>query len=196
MSTILFGGSFDPVHLGHIQAAEFALNTVGAKRVLFIPSARPFNKAEYMACAQDRLAMLEKALMRYPWAHICLYEIQNSLQGHPSAVHYTIDTLHFLQKHNLVEQYPYLLIGDDLLPSFHTWKDYCALAQETKILIATRKEQLAQVPDFSYTLLSNAPYTHASSLIRQFIAAGKAYRKAVPKEVYQYIERQKLYRTS
>ncbi len=195
MSTILFGGSFDPLHLGHIQAAEFALNSVKAKRVLFIPAAKPFNKAEYTASAQDRLAMMEKALVRYPWAHICLYEIQDSLEGRLPIIHYTIDTLHFLQEHHLVEPYPYLLIGDDLLKGFQTWKNYQQLARKTKILIATREEQLCESLDFSYTLLKNTPYLHASSMIRQFIQAGKSYRKSVPKEVYQYIEREKLYRS-
>lgn len=196
MSTILFGGSFDPVHLGHIQTAEFALNAAAAKRVLFIPSAKPFfGKQGYSASARDRLAMLEIALAPYPWAHICLYEIQNSLTEQSADVRYTIDTLHFLQKHYLVESQPYLLIGDDLAESFYTWKNYRELAEQTKILIAVRESRLEKTPDFPHILLKNAPLEYASSYIRNCIASGKNYRKFVPKEVYRYIEHEKLYRS-
>lgn len=193
MSTILFGGSFDPVHRGHLQIADFARHAVSASRVLFIPSGRPFGKPDYYACAEDRVVMLEKALAGHHWADICLYEVQNALQGHPEK-HYSIDTVRFLKKHGLIEDHPFLLVGDDLISTFSTWKDYQTLADLVTVIVAVRQGQTVDKLDFPHVLLQNMPLIYASSQIRADIAAGKSYQRSVPKEVYYYIESHQLYR--
>lgn len=194
MSTILFGGSFDPVHRGHLQIADFARQAVGAARVLFIPASKPFHKPGYHTSAENRLNMLEEAVAPLPWADVCLYELQDSLQGKEADTHYTIDTLRFLQSQNLVEEHPFLLIGDDLASTFTLWKEYQTLARLVHVLIAVRDSISMGELDFPCTLLKNLSMIYASSEIRKAIAAKQPYRHSVPREVYRYIEYHQLYR--
>ena len=111
----IFGGSFDPPHIGHIQAAKQAVQALGLDRLLVIPVAAPPHKGGCVTDPAHRLAMLRIALAGEPAIHVSDLEIS---RGGTSYTYETVETVR--------EHYPegemFLLMGSDMFQSFHTWK--------------------------------------------------------------------------
>ncbi len=130
---ILFGGSFDPIHNGHLNIAKIASIRYNAD-VIFMPTKNhPWNKQ--LLSEKHRLYMLECAIKEFEYSRfmVSLHEVNNDKE-----TNYTIDTIRFLKK-----SYPnaniLLLIGQDQVQSFDTWKEATLISQMTKIIFYERK---------------------------------------------------------
>jgi nicotinate-nucleotide adenylyltransferase len=186
----VFGGSFDPIHVGHLVIAQEARWQCGLDRVLFVINAHPPHKQEPEASAQDRLAMVELAIDGEEGLETSRIEIERG--GHS----YTLETLQEL--HRL---YPdaafYLIIGADSLLDFSMWKNPEAVLKMTHMLVAPRPGfDLSNVEstlrDKTHTF--QAPTIELSStMIRERLHEGKPIRFLVPKVVERYIREQHLY---
>ncbi|MGL4524411.1 MAG: nicotinate (nicotinamide) nucleotide adenylyltransferase [Spirochaetia bacterium] len=191
---IVFGGSFDPIHKGHLGVADFARKTLKAHRVLFLPSAMPFfKKNPYESSISDRIAMMESALAPLHWADLCLYEVKEILCMNRPHQHFMIDTIRALKERGILPSRPYLLIGDDQVNHFHQWKEPQILSQEVYLLIALRNKDITPTFPYEAIYMKNPPVCCASSQIRELIKMGQKYRHLLPREVYQYIESHKVY---
>lgn len=184
--TVVFGGSFNPVHIGHLALADEARCFVQAKRVLFLPSFQTPLKEAPAVSGRQRLAMLQIALQGVGWAEISDFEIA---QNRPC---YAIESLRALQKEGLLPPKPYFFIGQDWFSRFSQWKESAALAQEARLLTA-RRAGLADEFNFPHTALANDLFELSSSQIRNRIAEGRPFRFLVPQGVYEYIKRHRLY---
>jgi nicotinate-nucleotide adenylyltransferase len=128
----LFGGTFDPVHKGHLAVAELAVNTISLDRLLFIPAADPPHKKQPGASYSHRVAMLELALAR------ANREFQISLlEAERAAPSYTVDTLLELKKRLGLQNF-YFIIGADSLLELHLWYRYHHLLELTDFIVAAR----------------------------------------------------------
>jgi nicotinate-nucleotide adenylyltransferase len=198
----LFGGSFDPVHAGHVRPIQEARERLGLDRVIYLPTAQPPHKpGQQFAPAHARFSMVELALLDEPDLQVSALELT------PGRTSYTIDTLeHFHAEHPEAELY--LLLGGDsfvTLESWKRWRDIVALARLV-VLVRPRWEiertrrqlsdQLARLAaDDRVHFLSNPAVEVSSTRLRELIRAGEP----VPAEdmsprVLKYVRKYSLYR--
>jgi nicotinate-nucleotide adenylyltransferase len=197
---LVFGGSFNPVHNGHLQLAREILHHHLGDAILFVPAKSPPHKLDQqLASEADRLAMLRLAIPEVPNAHVSDIEFQRS---GPS---YTIDTLTALQAElpgvNLI-----FVMGMDSLASLHTWHRARELVEQWSLLVYPRPGIPTPTQDqlqvfFGETaaarLLASVqalPLAEvSSSTIRQALAAGKSTGNLLPAAVTGYILDNGLY---
>lgn len=183
---IVFGGSFDPIHKGHIQIAIKAFKKIKADKLFFVPCSQnhPNNKT-ISATNEQRMDMINLCIKNHPYFEICDYEIKNN-----DAKSYTINTIQYL-KSNYSEYELYLLIGYDQLINFKNWKDYKEILDYAKIICYVRKienNNLLKEVDFPYTKIGLFNINTASSELKI-----KPSRKYLDDKVIEYINDNAIY---
>jgi nicotinate-nucleotide adenylyltransferase len=196
----IFGGSFDPIHQGHLILAEQCRQQAELDQVLFIPNAQSPHK-QNGACASDRqrVEMVDLAIGGNPAF------LRSSIEIERGGVSYTVDTLKQLAEEN-PENELFFLMGADSLNSFDTWKDPAGILQLATPLVVPRPGQgevdlkkLAPLTDEKKLatieqLTIDSPLIEiSSSNIRQQIQSGKSIRYQTSRAVEKYIETQKIY---
>ena len=184
----LFGGSFDPVHNGHLALAELLCELEGLDRVLFVPARRSPHKSSTAATPRHRLAMLRLAVRGNPRLRVSDLELG---RRSPS---YTIDTVRTLAAR--WQQRPTLLLGGDALLDLPTWRESAALLREARIVVFARpgaesarsRAGALGVPYHDVALVPTS-----SSMLRALVRRGLPIRYQVPEPVRRYIERHRLY---
>ena len=185
----LFGGSFDPVHLGHLLMAQAAREELGLDRLVFIPAAQsPFKTDGQHAPADARLQMLRLALAGQPH---CDVDDQEILRGGTS---YTVDTLR-----DCARRFPqaelFYLIGADNVANLPKWRDAAELARLAEFVAIPRPgEAPAPFPaPFRGRTLIGFPLGVSSSQIRARVRAGLPCDPLVPAAVAEAIRNNRLY---
>ena len=195
MRLAVLGGSYNPIHIGHLMLADAVALRYGYDTIAFVPAfLSPFKDGHSGCTAEDRLAMVKLAIADNPAFYCEPCEIQR--QG----VSYTIDTLKFLKK-----KFPQcegkigLIIGDDLLEGFSGWReaehipDYADIIVGNRIIDRYSTEQAASAGRVPHLRVDNALLPVSSSGIRAAIKEKKSWRYLVPSAVYSYIKEHKLY---
>lgn len=183
----LLGGSFDPVHLGHLHVAEVVLATGRYERVLLVPANLPSHKpAVRLAAAAHRLTMLRLAIAGRPGLAVSDLELRRG------GVSYTVDTVRQLQRDGTVGARPGLVVGDDLGAELDTWREAAALFGMVELLIARRGAQPV-APAFPHCRLANHPLPLSSSALRRRVRRGQVIRGLVPDAVAAYVVEHGLY---
>lgn len=207
----IFGGTFDPVHYGHLRPALELLESLQLHEVRMIPCAVPPHRETPIASGQARLAMLQLAVVDEPGLVADDRELQ---RGGPS---YMVDTLRSLRE-ELGDVPLCLLMGSDAflgLPSWHEWRQLLTLAH---IVVAhrpgwrmdkpemgelsgllekhevTTASMLSAKPAGHILLQSVTPLAISATGIRRSIQEGKSARFLIPERVWDYIQTNKLYR--
>lgn len=167
---ILFGGSFDPIHLGHLAMARAALHAIEAQQVIFIPAKKPRWK-KLTGRDEDRLRLLRLALQDEKAFSYSTYELE-AVQGG----HYTVDTVrYFLQKNkeNGEKNEYYYLIGGDQLEKLHLWHEIDQLSSLIHILAYQREDQatapkqtIENIDAYHVTMIHGDSYAVSSTAIR------------------------------
>jgi nicotinate-nucleotide adenylyltransferase len=185
----LFGGSFDPVHCGHLLVAQSACEELGLSRLFFIPAAQsPFKPQSAPAPASERLRLLRLALAAH--SH---YEIDPQ-ELHRGGTSFTIDTVQ-----NYHQRFPqaelFYLIGADHVTTLPAWRDAEKLAGLVQFVVIPRPgEQAAPLPaPFSGRKLAGFPLGVSSSQIRARIKQGLSVQGLVPDVVVEALRNSKLY---
>jgi nicotinate-nucleotide adenylyltransferase len=195
----VLGGTFDPVHLGHLILAEEARDQLGLSVVYFVPAGDPPHKqGRCLAPVEDRLRMIELAI-----AGNDVFRASRADADRPGP-HYTLDMVHILQAQLPPGGELYFLMGYDSLAELPTWHRARELVAACHLVALTRYE----VPlDWNYlesrlpgvrqrvTLLDMPELEIASHQVQERIRAGRTIRYLVPDGVCSYIERHGLYLT-
>ena len=185
----LFGGSFDPVHQGHLMVAQTALEELKLDQLHLIPAARsPFKSEPPVASDADRLQMLRAAAAGQPKLKIDLQELERQP---PS---YAIDTVR--QKQTAFPQAQlYYLVGEDHLETLPKWRDSSALAKAVTFAVIPRPSQNRPSPPPNYQIayLKGIPVGISSSLIRERRQLGLPTQHLTPPFVDQIIHDKRLY---
>jgi len=193
----MLGGTFDPVHLGHLIGAQAAAEQLQLNRVLFVPAANPPHKLNVtITPAEHRIAMLERALAGNDRFSLYLDEITRSGSS------YTIDTVRRYRKSELREgDELFFIVGADNLAELHTWKNWKALSREVEFIALAREgfqpdnESLEKKLGGAKILWVKMPLIGISATgIRKSCASGSPIRYLVPDSVAEYIESHGLYR--
>lgn len=191
MRLAIFGGSFDPPHIGHLLAASDACEQLGLDRLIFVPAAtQPLKAGQAGATAEQRLAMVRLLAEGDPRFDVSAVEVERG------GLSYTVDTLaRFEALHPAAVRF--LLLGSDVLGSFARWREpdrIVALAQP--VLLARQSDAAADVPAALRNVrrLATRRIDVSSTEIRERIRAGKPIRGFVTDAVAAYIGRGGLYR--
>lgn len=184
----VFGGSFDPVHLGHLIAAEAAADKLLLQHVRFVIACnQPVKGGKHCASVEDRVAMLEAAITHNPRFVIDLREVNRS------GASYTIDTLRELKAefsgHELL-----LMIGADTAAQFHRWHRADEIPQLAHVVILTRPGFTAAAGGPISQVVEVPRIDIAAERIRAALGRGDSIRYLVPERVAEYIESRGLYR--
>ena len=185
----LFGGSFDPVHVGHLLVAQAACEEFKLDRLFFIPAAQsPLKPERNPAAAELRLRMLRLAL-----AGENKYEVddQEIRRGGPS---YTIDTVRAYRKRH-PEAALFYIIGADHVPLLPKWRSADELAAIVEFLVVPRPGDapVSAKPPFRVQSLIGTPFAVSSSQIRARVKAGQSIQHLVPAAVGETIRNSGLY---
>jgi nicotinate-nucleotide adenylyltransferase len=210
----LFGGTFDPIHLGHLRAAEEVREAQHLAEVRFVPAAVPPHKAHArMAPADDRHRMVQFAVAGVPGFRVWNVELARP------GLSYSIDTIRTLRAEVGAEARIVFVIGRDAFADFHTWKEHAAILGLCDVVIMTRPPWPATLAleDFpvacrealGYDRNSEA-FRHESghavilehitgldisaTAVRARVAAGRSIRFLVPPAVEHHIAQRGLYR--
>ncbi|MFC1693323.1 nicotinate-nucleotide adenylyltransferase [Candidatus Latescibacterota bacterium] len=184
----LFGGTFDPVHIGHVIIAGSILEQKNLDSVIFIPSAHPPHK-DYtlMFSPDDRFRMISMAVQDDPRFAVSDIELQ---RAGPS---YTIDTIHEIKETLPSGTDMSFILGMDNLHELSLWKDPHNIVRECGLLVARRVcDQDREIPDWlkNYVEIVDVPLIEISSSdIRKRIKNGKNIRYLVPDSVLDEIEK-------
>jgi nicotinate-nucleotide adenylyltransferase len=185
----LFGGSFDPVHLGHLLVAQAAREELDLERLFLIPAAQsPFKPDRRLSLPQERLRLLRLALAGKTWCEVDQQELQRG------GVSYTIDTVREYTRRCPDAQLFYL-IGADHLPQLTKWRAAEELARLVEFVAIPRPGQ-GEVPfpaPFRGRWLAGFPLGISSSVIRARVQAGLPIDHLVPSLVAEAICNNGLY---
>jgi len=192
MKVGFLGGSFDPVHFGHLIAAQDVYEQYHFDRLFLVPAAQaPLKAQDMQSVTEDRLAMLRAAC---EWDHrleIADYELNKG------GVSYTIDSVrHFRQQFPRDELF--WIIGGDQLPLLHKWKDINQLASMVEFIFLERpghpSKPHTDIPGLRLHRCDGHLIEISSSELRQRVRHGRSLNYFCPQKVIAYIKSKKLYR--
>jgi len=207
----LYGGSFNPIHFGHLRAAEEDREMLGLDLLYFIPAASPPHKPlDDLAPAEQRLSMVRLATKGNRHFMVSDAEIRRAGRS------YTIDTVKHFQKSLRVPAELHLIMGTDQFDELASWKQSAELVGLCNIVVHTRPDadarhmrgSLATIKHFGY-VREEEHYAHAgghtlsfinttylpisATMIRRKIASRESVRYLLPDDVIEYISRHKVY---
>jgi len=183
----ILGGTFNPVHIGHLILAEEIREKLSLDRVIFVPANIPPHKAsEDIVAARDRFNMLKLAIKGNKFFAVSDLEIKRS------GYSYTIDTIRQFKKTYFIDEL-YFITGSDLLNYLKEWKDLEEIIGMVKFVVATRPGYpLEKIPAYIKTLAIRAVDISAFE-VRKAIKEKRSFKYLVPEVVSKYIVRKGLY---
>ncbi len=203
----LFGGSFDPVHLGHLRIAEDIKEYYNFEKVVFIPTYLSPLKSKHYSAAKDRLNMLKIAIKDCPYFDISDYEINKEGKS------YTIDTVRYFK--DIFGYNPFFIVGSDAFLTLHKWKEPEELLKMTNFIVVNRdKDAIENIknylkerfnynrivleknfsPNPSVYLYKSRILEISSTEIRERVKNNLSIKFLVLDEVQEYIYKNNLYR--
>jgi nicotinate-nucleotide adenylyltransferase len=208
----VFGGSFDPIHVGHLRAAEEVREALGLDRILFVPAANPPHKpGRELANGADRLEMIRLAIAGYAAFEVSPLELERG------GISYSVDTLAELRPRGERDSL-YFLVGVDAFREIHLWKDVTHLFELTNVVVVRRPpapidESMEHLPiaareafcydpstrshrhrsGTSLSFLSITGLDVSATTIRTLRREGRSIRYLVPSTVERFIEERRLY---
>lgn len=190
----IFGGTFDPIHNGHLFIAEEARSALSLDEVIFVPSGTPPHKSTRYASAEDRYNMTALAVKDNDLFTVSRYETELSGKC------YTSETIKEFAK-VFSQSELFFVTGDDTLIDIMSWHEPREIIQRARIITVGRpgysRDALDDLPeDFLRAIIrvESPKLDISSTCIRARIAARKSIRYLVPQSVIEYIEEHELYR--
>jgi len=184
----ILGGTFNPVHMGHLIMAESVMHSVNADGMLFVPAKwHPFKSNRQISNYNERVEMLKAAITD---------NIHFLLEEPPADSGYTIDLIDYLRTRYTAAEF-FLVVGSDILEEFDTWYKHEEIEQSVRIVIAARPGYRLKGRDHS--ILKGAErimipqYDISSSDIRERVRSRLSIRHMVPEAVKKYIYEKGLY---
>lgn len=198
MKVGVLGGTFDPVHVGHLALARAALDRLKLAKVLFVPAARPrFKTPQRLAPESDRLEMLRLALAGEPRFEVSTVDLKRP------GTSYTVDTLADLKRELGEDTELYFLLGADTLAEFPSWRQPQRILELCCLVMAVRPgfprpdldalERALPQSRERVIVLEDVEVDVSATEVRCRLAAGESLSGMVPPAVEQYIKERGLY---
>ncbi|VFB15828.1 Nicotinate-nucleotide adenylyltransferase [Urinicoccus massiliensis] len=197
----IMGGSFNPIHMGHLMMSEYVRVELDLDEIIFIPTGNPPHKQKGLLDARDRLDMVKMAIRDNP--HFSVSDMEIRRRG----ISYSVDTVQALKKAYPQDEF-YFLIGLDILPDLRGWERFDELAKELEFALAIRpgfdsmnKEKmvweintLKEQFQAEIVVVETPLYEISSTDIRRRIREGKSIRYLVKEEIRQRIQENGYYK--
>ena len=193
MKVCLFGGTFDPPHLGHLIIAQTIFEAENFDQIVFVPAYQPPHKNGMKTSPVDqRLEMLNIAIKENP------NFIMSDLEIERKGLSYSIDTImEYKKQNNLNSNELFYLMGSDSLRQFKKWKDPKMIIDESRVIVAIRPGfRPSDIPNWILAKIQFASIPRieiSSTTIRERWVNDKTIRYMVTESVWQYINKNKLY---
>lgn len=195
----IMGGTFDPIHIGHLILGETAYEQFSLDKVLFMPAGNPPHKRERKGRATDeqRTEMVRRAILSNSHFELSLMEMN------ADGFSYTYRTLEKLNRENPDTEF-YFIIGADSLYDFDTWKEPGRISKEAKIVVATRDHaqsdqliremnRLSGIYNSEFLKLDSLNIDISSRMLRSWIAQRRTIKYYLPDSVIAYIDENEIY---
>jgi len=190
MKVGLFGGTFDPIHLGHLRAAETAREGLSLDLVAFVPSAVPPHRTGRLSSATDRFAMACLACAHHP-----LFVAWDTELRRPGPS-YTVDTIEVIRKERPHDELV-LVVGADTWPEMTTWRDPERLMAQVTVAVVDRPDAAAGRGEGAVgervVRVAGPALPISATLVRERVREGRSIRYLVPDAVADYIAKRGLY---
>ncbi|MEK6796824.1 MAG: nicotinate-nucleotide adenylyltransferase [Spirochaetota bacterium] len=195
MRCAILGGSFNPIHVGHLILAQEVLRTTDIERIIFIPAAVPPHKSIIRDVpASERLLMVKASVKGDRRFEVCDHEIQRG------GLSYTIDTVaHIMASRRDIDGMLSVIIGDDLIESLSTWHRIDELSRMVNFIVATREDTVEKAKrdmPFPAAYCVMPKIDISSTMLRERLAAGEECRYLIPDGAYRIIKNKGLYRSN
>jgi nicotinate-nucleotide adenylyltransferase len=180
----IYGGTFDPIHHGHLILAREAAESLGLDKVIFVPATLSPHKLAPPSTTQEiRVEMLRAAIEGEPQFTLDLCEIRRG------GMSYTIDTVEEIRQREAAAEY-FFLLGDDNLPQLETWHRFKELRELVQVVVLSRGNLAAE--ETRYFVIHRQINISATE-IRNRVATGRSIRYLVPPAVEEIIRRRQIY---
>jgi nicotinate-nucleotide adenylyltransferase len=191
MRVAIYGGSFDPIHRGHVAVAEAAKKRFDLDEVLLIPTAHPPHRDEPHASYEDRYEMVRLALEGRTGLLPSRLEEPGSAEKH-----YTIDTIRKLRAQQPNAEL-FVIIGADSYNNIHTWREPQAIVSEAELIVVSRPgcelNAKMRLPASRVHFIQDVEEDVSASRLRAEIASDANWEEFVPRAVAEYIREHHLY---
>lgn len=187
------GGTFDPIHVGHLRAAENAREGLGLDEVRFLPAQVPPHRAAPATSARDRFAMVALATALHPRF------VADDLELRREGPSYTVDTIARFRDERPGDDVV-LIVGSDTYPELCTWKEHERLFRMCTVAVVTRPDDgraeraVPEAPAPGVRRVAGAGLAVSATDIRRRVKEGLSIRYLVPETVADYIAKRGLYR--
>ncbi|MGD1820642.1 MAG: nicotinate (nicotinamide) nucleotide adenylyltransferase [Pleomorphochaeta sp.] len=194
----MFGGSFDPIHLGHLHLIHNVYQKTRYKKLILVPLfANKFKEGYNTIDSLDRINMINLALEDYKKIYPEDKDIEiilDTCEIDRGGYSYTYDTVRYIyENYNLTNKLG-LLMGDDLVPTLTKWYNFDKLKELVKFIICNRNNEELEIDNLDYEIVNNVIFEDASSTIRAFVKENKDISSLVSPGVYKYVKSHELYR--
>ncbi|MDO5713633.1 MAG: nicotinate-nucleotide adenylyltransferase [Tissierellia bacterium] len=197
----IMGGTFNPIHMGHLMMSEYIRDEMNLDKILYIPTGNPPHKQIEIVDALHRLEMVKLAIKDNPYFEVSNIEVERT------GFSYSVDTVMALKKIYPKDEL-FFLIGSDILPELKDWRRFDELAKSIEFILAVRpgyesisKEQIyweinALKEEFGaeITVVKTPRYEVSSTNLRSRLARNKSVKYLIPKDVISFIKENNLYR--
>ncbi len=193
----ILGGTFDPIHIGHLMIAQQACNNFELNKIIFMPAGIPPHKEKMkITASRHRLEMVKIAINDNPLFTISQWELNKKRKS------YTVDTLKYFENQNIAQEI-YFIIGADSLYDMFNWKNPDYLLNHSNFIVAARsgyslektfKDQRFRDYEDNIHFLNNFKLDISSSMIRKQIKNNFPVKYLLPDEVIDYIHTNDLYK--
>lgn len=192
----LFGGTFDPIHIGHMILMENVINNLDLDKIYVLPNSNPPHKLENKKTALNlRLKMVNEAIKDNPKLEINGYDYRDN------EIHYTFNTINYFKKSYPNDEF-FFIMGEDSFLDIEKWKNYKEILKENLIIFKRYSNKnfsliskINQVRKYNKNiyLIDNIALDISSTLIRNLVKENKSIRYLVNDEVINIIKEEKLY---
>ena len=186
-----FGGTFNPIHMGHLAIAQMAQERFKLDKVIFIPSHQPPHKnitPKELASAKDRYRMVKRAIAGNEFFEVSDVETKRAGKS------YTVDTLRHFRKIYPSKTRFFFIIGGDSLGTLATWKNIDEILKLATFIVVNRPGY-SDIENIKHLSVTKPGIDISSSYLRERINSGKSVRYLVPEAIYRYIIKHGLYKT-
>jgi nicotinate-nucleotide adenylyltransferase len=184
----ILGGTFNPVHIGHLAIAETACDKLKLDKVLFIPSYYPPHKSRaHVIAAKYRYSMVKLAIKGNPRFEAVDFEVKRPGRS------YSINTLEYLRRLYPPRTKFFFIIGSDMIDGLKEWKRVNDLVKIVQFIVITRKGYENKKEQYNARIINTLDLGISSSYLRQALSKGIAIRYLIPDKVLGYIRANRLY---